>query len=427
MSAIKGPGALIQALRDSNLLEPAQLDEVARMPDALQLEASVLGESLIKLGWLTRYQVDQVLQGCGAMLRLGPFTILDFLGQGPTGPTFKARHSDRPNPVTIKLIPTALLANKSAAQRFYLEMRHAGQLGHPHLAPVPRIFRVKNVDVIMRDFVEGSTLARIVQESGPLPPARAADHIHQAALGLQYAHDHGLAHRHLKPTNLLVEGPTTLVLDLGLARLLDGSAVPDQPPPAAPVVDAADIWEDVKGLAQVFHFMIAGPQSSVPADLPPALQEILPKVLAQNVEDGFRTVDDLSQALKKACWVPPKPPEPPKQAEPPPIPPPAPAAETKPEAAPPEPARPAEPVSAAASPEPTSLQPAETAPMAEAVSGAVPLAPSQRLRGGMVGLFQKAVHLWETSRALRIAVSVLLAIIWLVGVAGWIFFFIKRK
>ena len=73
------------------------------------------------------------------------------------------------------------------------------------------------------EYVEGYDLAKLVKASGPLPVAHACNFVHQAALGLQHAHEHGMVHRDIKPSNLMLarEGnkPVVKVLDFGLAKV----------------------------------------------------------------------------------------------------------------------------------------------------------------------------------------------------------------
>ena len=54
------------------------------------------------------------------------------------------------------------------------------------------------------EYVEGLDLARLVKANGPLPVAHACNYVHQAALGLQHAHEHGMVHRDIKPANLML-------------------------------------------------------------------------------------------------------------------------------------------------------------------------------------------------------------------------------
>src|SRR5262249_60670387 len=79
------------------------------------------------------------------------------------------------------------------------------------------------------EYVEGTDLAKLVKERGPLPVGQACEYVRQAALGLQHAHERGLVHRDIKPGNLLLAtsasggrhtpGAVIKILDMGLARL----------------------------------------------------------------------------------------------------------------------------------------------------------------------------------------------------------------
>jgi serine/threonine protein kinase len=68
------------------------------------------------------------------------------------------------------------------------------------------------------EYVEGLTLARLVQEQGPLPVGLACAYVQQAALGLQHAFEHGMVHRDIKPQNLMVTKGKVKICDLGLSK-----------------------------------------------------------------------------------------------------------------------------------------------------------------------------------------------------------------
>src|SRR5262249_2163410 len=73
-------------------------------------------------------------------------------------------------------------------------------------------------------FIEGTSLARLVTDEGPLAVARACEYVRQAALGLQHACDLGMVHRDLKPHNLMLTPRGQVkILDFGLAPFVSGS------------------------------------------------------------------------------------------------------------------------------------------------------------------------------------------------------------
>src|SRR5262249_14294521 len=93
----------LQALRDSALLTPEQWAELkafhAQSPDM-----RALARELVKRGWLSPYQVNQVVRGRGKDLVLGVYHLLEPLGEGGMGQVFKARHTRMKRVVALKII-----------------------------------------------------------------------------------------------------------------------------------------------------------------------------------------------------------------------------------------------------------------------------------------------------------------------------------
>src|SRR5262245_52447741 len=130
---IETASTLVDAIREADLLDPAQLDQLAgdrlgRFPNARDL-----GRQLLLDGWLTAYQVNQLLQGKGAKLRLGPYRLLVRLGEGGMGEVFKARHRHLQRVSAIKIIRREHLSNPTVLQRFDREARAAAQLDHVNI------------------------------------------------------------------------------------------------------------------------------------------------------------------------------------------------------------------------------------------------------------------------------------------------------
>jgi serine/threonine-protein kinase len=214
--------SLVGTLRTHRLLEPPQLEQVvrssARFPDP-----RALARELIQRGWLTPYQVNQVLQGKGHELVMGQYVLLERLGEGGMGQVFKARHEAMGRIVALKVLRKELLAKPEALKRFTREIQLVASLSHPNIVRAFDANQVNGIYFLALEYVEGIDLGRLVKQRGPVPVADACSYVRQAALGLQHAHERGLVHRDIKPTNLLRanQAGVVKVLDLGLARLQD--------------------------------------------------------------------------------------------------------------------------------------------------------------------------------------------------------------
>src|SRR5580693_9032796 len=124
--------ALVDALRQYRLLEPTQLEEAKSLQASLPDPKALAGE-LIRRGWLTPYQANQLLQGRGQELLLGSYVLLEKLGEGGMGQVFKARNWKLGRIVALKLIRKERLAGADAVRRFQREMRAAAALDHPNV------------------------------------------------------------------------------------------------------------------------------------------------------------------------------------------------------------------------------------------------------------------------------------------------------
>lgn len=186
-------------------------------PDADQR----LADKLVELNLLNRWQAEQLMQG-RTKFNLGPYWIIDSLGQGGMGQVFKAEHGVMSRVVAIKVLPRSR-STPEAIANFTREIRLLAKLDHPSLVRALDAGHDGNVYFLVTEFVPGTDLRRLVRKVGPLPVEAAARIGVQVAAGLQHAHDQGLIHRDVKPANILVtpQGDAKL-LDLGLSGPMEG-------------------------------------------------------------------------------------------------------------------------------------------------------------------------------------------------------------
>jgi serine/threonine protein kinase len=151
---------------------------------------------------------------------LGPYELIEKLGQGGMGTVWKARHTKLDKLVALKLLPPHLMTDADAVSRFEREMKAVGKLEHVHIVRAMDADEADGIHYLVMEYIEGIDLAKLVKQRGPRKLAEACQMIRHAALGLAHAHEQGLIHRDIKPSNLLLSKKGLVkILDLGLARL----------------------------------------------------------------------------------------------------------------------------------------------------------------------------------------------------------------
>ena len=159
------------------------------------------------------------------------YELLKPLGHGGMGTVYKAVHARLQRPVAIKLLPSRRLRDPDAVARFEREMKAIGRLDHPAIVRATDAGEADGTHFLVMDYVDGIDLSQLIKLTGAMDVASACEVIRQAAIGLHYAHDQGLIHRDVKPSNLMMEvspkdgksgstrdkTATVKLLDLGLA------------------------------------------------------------------------------------------------------------------------------------------------------------------------------------------------------------------
>jgi serine/threonine protein kinase/Tol biopolymer transport system component len=152
---------------------------------------------------------------------LGPYRVLDKLGEGGMGEVYRARDSQLNREVAIKVLPQLFAADAERLARFTREAQTLASLNHPNIAQIYGLEGTgSGTRALVMELVDGEDLSAIIAR-GPVPVADVLSIARQIAEALEAAHGHGIIHRDLKPANVKVRPDGTVkVLDFGLAKAL---------------------------------------------------------------------------------------------------------------------------------------------------------------------------------------------------------------
>ncbi len=217
-------------------------------------------------------------QGDPRGLELGHCVILDKLGADSKSLVFKARHHRLGCVVALKILPPAVARNRMTAMRLKREIETIAGLKHPNIVAALEADEDRGIPFLVMEYVEGHNLAQVVRDRGPLPVGEAIDLLIQAARGLEAAHSHGIVHRNIKPSNLMLDSAGVVrLLDLGVASMVDASNPFGQPaggrmtecgmsretidfmaPELAEDSRRADHRADIYSLGCILYFLLTG-------------------------------------------------------------------------------------------------------------------------------------------------------------------------
>lgn len=268
--------------------------------------------------------------------RIGQYDLLRSIGRGGGGEVFEAIHIRLRRRLAVKILSKKDTDDEIIRRRFIREMESIGQLDHPHIVHAHDAGEADGTLYLAMELVNGENVEYLARRVGPLPVAEACEIIRQAALGLQHIHEHGLVHRDLKPSNLLTSADGIKIADLGLALLRHENSTDDQLTGHHTILGTADyiapeqtekshhvdIRADIYSLGCTLFRLLsgqppfAGPENNTPMkkmwahqshpipdirqfrnDIPPALAELLRKLMAKDPADRFAEPRELAEAL----------------------------------------------------------------------------------------------------------------------------------
>jgi tRNA A-37 threonylcarbamoyl transferase component Bud32 len=309
----------------------------------LNLRVTWSGTSAPSEASLRSHRVESVLAAMPlpSGTKLGRYEIVASIGAGGMGEVYKARDTKLDRIVAIKILPPDWVADPERKRRFVQEAKAASALNHPSIVTVHDIGCAGDIDYMVMEWVDGSTLAVLIATK-QLKLPDLVQYAAQAADGLAKAHAAGIIHRDLKPSNIMVSrNGVVKILDFGLAKLIERNEVAEddatislnRKTEAGSLIGTApymspeqaegkpvDARGDIFSFGSVLYTMIAGrqpflgsstmstmaaiikekpkPLSEFVAEIPAELERIVHSCLQKNPDRRIQHMDDLRVELQ---------------------------------------------------------------------------------------------------------------------------------
>jgi serine/threonine protein kinase len=261
------------------------------------------------------------------------YNIIEKLGEGGMGVVYLAEDTRLHRRVALKFLPKHFTSDADARERFEREARAAAALNHPNIVTVYDIGEAEGQVFMAIELVDGETLAdRIAGAASGRPMAieEISDIIGQIAEGLGKAHDAGIVHRDVKPSNIMINSDGRVkILDFGLAKLKGASDLTKEASTLGTVQymspeqargEKVDRRSDIWSIGAVLYEMLTArkpfageydqhviysilhdepdPPGSVRKDLPPGLERIIQKALRKDRDERYRDTGGIIRDLK---------------------------------------------------------------------------------------------------------------------------------
>ena len=261
----------------------------------------------------------------------GKYRLVALLGRGGMGEVWRAFDTATDRIVALKVLPAHLADDEMFQARFRREARAAAGLSEPHVVPIHSYGEIDGRLYVDMRLIVGRDLEAVLRE-GPLDPARAVMIVEQIASALDAAHQIGLLHRDVKPSNiLLTDDDFAYLIDFGIARVAGESGLTSTGStlgtwaymaPERFGIGEPDHRSDVYALACVLHQCLTGQlpfpgqsveqqvaghlttppprPSAINSGVPQEFDDVIAKGMAKNPDERYATTRELAQAAQAA-------------------------------------------------------------------------------------------------------------------------------
>lgn len=261
---------------------------------------------------------------------LSNYKITERLGRGGMATVYKAHELSLNRIVALKVLSPRLSEDDAFIKRFHREAQAAAKLNHPGIVQIYAIGEEDGLHYFAMEYIKGTTLADIKKDEGIMDPAHAVSIIKQTAEALGEAHNVGLVHRDVKPSNIMIDATgRPKVTDFGIAYVSeaktkltsDGSIIgtPEYLSPEQCEGKTVDARSDIYSLGVTLYEILSGetpyeadtpvsmlvkiiqgtfkPLNEVNPNVPEPLQRVVDKMMQTNPAERFTDMASLSKAL----------------------------------------------------------------------------------------------------------------------------------
>jgi eukaryotic-like serine/threonine-protein kinase len=263
--------------------------------------------------------------------QIGKYPVERYLGSGATSEVFLCRDPFADRNVAVKVVSADLFNDpergKLYRKLFVTEASLAGKLQHPHICQIFDAVADDTLHYIVMEYVDGGTLERFCLPDGLLPIERIVEIVFKCTRALDFAHKMGITHRDIKPANILHTGDNDVkVTDFGAALIASGDSTqisaigsPAYMSPQQVKEHPLDHRTDIYSMGVVMYHLLAGrlpfhasnnfsliyqitnvepqPPSSYRPEIPPAVEAIVRRAMAKDLEHRYAEWEDFSLDL----------------------------------------------------------------------------------------------------------------------------------